>query len=159
MRLLQLMNRILAHCSTPRFGSKLNQRSSLTFPKLPIQASVLDRFADVIGPDVRGGSKISNRACHIQNSIIRSRGESEFCNCHHQQFFSGVVEFAMGKNVFRDHVGVAEHSFSPFKSFHLNFTSKNNSLPNRRRTFSRLFTCEFFVLHCRYFDLKINPVE
>ena len=83
----------------PHLRFSPNQRSSLTFPQIPIQASILNRFTDMFRSNISSAGHISNRPPHLEYAIICTRRKAQLCYRHLQQLLPCSIESTVLTNV------------------------------------------------------------
>lgn len=127
--------------------------------KAPIEASVLNRFTEMLRHNIGTSRQIRNGPRHFQNSVVRPGRQTKPIHRHLQQVCTLAVDLTKLFDFLRFHVCVGEKAFSSFEPLRLAFPRLYNSLSDHARAFSTPFRGQLDIFDRLHFDVYIDPIK
>src|SRR6185312_16802734 len=108
----------------------------LSSPVRSIQRPILNRFGDVLRLDLGRAVQVGNRARDFKDAVVGAGAQALLLHGPLQQALAVAGEFAIGANLARSHLRIAENPLcSGSEAVELNLSRLQYSLANRRRIF------------------------
>ena len=126
--------------------------------KIPIEAAVLDGLEEMVGADLRFGSKVCDGAGDLEDSVIGAGGEGKFLHGLLKQIPLFPSNGAVFANLSVLHAGVAGCG-SPLKAGGLKDSGRLYPGPDMGGGLTLFCGAQFIYGKCRNFNMKINAVQ
>src|SRR5690606_18962808 len=128
-------------------------------PEFPIQRPVLHRFRNVFAENLFCACQVCNRAGNFQAAVVGAGRKYQLDDCLFQQLSRCLAQLAVLPDLDRSHLSVTKDRSRLLEAPKLNLPSRQHPFGNGSGRFRAGVSCQFIVLHLRYFDVDIDPVQ